>query len=200
MYKAIVFDLGNVLLNFDYKIIINSLNKIEAGLGDKFEKLYSENYYLHEDLEKDQISVDDFTDTILQWLNNKITAEEFHHIYSGIFSPNEEMISLLPELKQNYKIFLLSNTNYIHQKYGWEKHDFIKLFDKLIPSHKVKARKPELEIFKAAEKIIGYKSSEIFFTDDILEYVEAAKLAGWDAVQFQGYKKFLHELKRKNIL
>jgi len=200
MYKAIVFDLGNVLLNFDYQIVVNSLNDIELGLGDRFEKLYYKNYHFHKDLETDKISVKDFTGTMLQWLNNKVTAEQFYHIYSDIFSPNEKMVALLPKLKQNYKLFLLSNTNYIHQKYGWENCNFLKYFDKLIVSHEVKARKPEAAIFKAAEKIMGCNSPEIFFTDDILEFVNAAKVAGWDAVQFLGYDNLLEEMKRKNIL
>lgn len=200
MYKAIVFDLGNVLLKFDYQIIIDAINKIESGLGDKFKRLYYENYQLHEDLEKDLISVDDFTKTMIDWLENKVSVELFYHIYSDMFVPNEDVINLLPELKKNYKLFLLSNTNYIHQKYGWENYAFLKQFNELILSQEVKARKPEPEIFERAQEIIGCEPSEILFTDDIEEYVDAAKSAGWDAVQFIGYSELINELELRNIL
>ena len=38
--KVIVFDLGNVLINFDYSKISTALNKIDTGLGDRFIKIY----------------------------------------------------------------------------------------------------------------------------------------------------------------
>lgn len=200
MYRAIVFDLGNVLLKFDYQIIINTLNNIEKGLGDKFAELYYKNYHLHEQLEKDEISVEDFTNTMLNWLNHKVTAEEFYHIYSDMFSPNKEVIELLPKLKLNYKLFLLSNTNYIHQKYGWQQYEFLKYFDKLLLSQELKTRKPEQTIFKKAQEIIGCKPAELFFTDDVAEYVEAAKKSGWDAVQFTGFDSLQTELRNRKIL
>ena len=200
MYKAIIFDLGNVLLNFDYNIIINSLNNVEPGLGNKFEKLYYENYQLHEDLEKDKISVAKFTEIILFWLEKKVSPEQFYNIYSDMFNPNKDVINLLPILKNKYKLYLLSNTNYIHQKYGWEQYEFLKHFDKLILSHEVKARKPEREIFTIAQKIVDCSPSHIFFTDDIPEYVNAAKSAGWDAVQFVGYSQLVNDLKSRNII
>ncbi len=200
MYKAVVFDLGNVLLKFDYQIIIDSINKIEKGLGDKFAQLYYDNYHLHEQLEKDDISVQDFTNIMLTWLDNKITAEKFYHIYSDMFTPNNDVIELLPKIKLNYKLFLLSNTNYIHQKYGWQQYEFLKYFDKLILSQEIKARKPEEEIFKKAQEIISCKPAEIFFTDDVAEYVEAAKKSGWDAVQFTNFDGLDTELRKRNIL
>lgn len=200
MYKAVILDLGNVLLKFDYQIIIDSINNIDPGLGDEFAQRYYNNYHLHEQLEKDEISVEDFTKIILKWLNYKISANEFYHIYSDMFTANKEVIELLPRLKNNYKLFLLSNTNYIHQKYGWQQYEFLKNFDKLLLSQELKARKPEQEIFKKAEKIIGFDPAEIFFIDDVAEYAEAAKLWGWDAVQFTGIDDLLVELGKRKIL
>ncbi|MDZ7764577.1 MAG: HAD family phosphatase [Melioribacteraceae bacterium] len=198
--KIIVFDLGNVLIPFDYKIIIDNLNKIETGLGNKFENLYAENYHVHQAFEKAEISTDEFTKTMLGWLDNKIDAEQFYHIYSDLFTVNEEMVELLPILKQNYKLVLLSNTNYIHQKYGWEKYDFLNHFDKLILSHEVGARKPEENIYKAVESYTGENPETHFFTDDVQEYVQAAKSLGWDAVQFRSADEYKTALKERNII
>ncbi len=199
-YRVIVFDLGNVLIPFDYNIIIDSINKIEPGLGDKFKKLYYENYNFHQELEKNNLTPGEFTSKMLTWLDNKIDAEKFYHIYSNIFTVNEKMISLLPRLKENYKLVLLSNTNFIHQKYGWEKYGFLKHFEKLILSHEVGAAKPEIEIYRAVEKFTNEPSNTHFFTDDIPEYVDAAKSIGWDGVVFTTYENFISSLHEKSII
>ena len=198
--KIIVFDLGNVLIPFDYKIIIDNLNKVESGLGNKFEKLYADNYNIHQAFEKAEISVEEFTKTMLSWLDNKVNAEQFYHIYSNLFTVNEEMVELLPILKQKYKLVLLSNTNYIHQKYGWEKYSFLSHFDKLILSHEVGARKPEVNIYKVVENYTGENPEAHFFTDDVQEYVQAAKSLGWDAVQFRSADEYKTALKERNII
>lgn len=198
-YSAIVFDLGNVLIPFDYTRSIDKLNQIEKGLGDKFIEFYKSNYNYHRDFERGKITENDFVNRMLEIIDHKIDAETFRKYYADIFSLNEDVISLLPELKKNYKLFLLSNTDSIHQKYGWQKYDFLKYFDKLILSHETGSVKPEEKIYREVEKVSGFPSAEHFYIDDIQEYVDAAIKIGWDAVQFVDYKKLVSDLKSRNI-
>lgn len=199
-YSAIVFDLGNVLIPFDYKVAISKLNKIEEGLGNRFMEFYKSNYHFHRDFEKGLIPESDFINTMLKAAEHKIDEETFKNYYADIFSVNKEVVSLLPILKKEYRIFLLSNTNSLHQDYGWQKYEFLKYFDKLILSHKVGSIKPEEKIYKEVEKASGLPSAEHFYIDDIQEYVDAAIKIGWDAVQFVDYHRLEHDLKNKNIL
>ena len=126
--------------------------------------------------------------------------KHFKKYYADIFSVNEDVISLLPILKNDYKLFLLSNTDSIHQKYGWQKYEFLKYFDKLILSHEVNSVKPEEEIYRAVEEASGLPSEEHFYIDDIQEYVDAAIKLGWDAVQFVEGFKIGRDLKSRNII
>lgn len=199
-FSAIVFDLGNVLIPFDYKIAINKLNNIEPGLGDHFLEFYNSNYNIHRDFESGKISKETFLDKMLKAVNHKIDTETFCYIYSDIFTTNEDVVSLLPKLKFHYKLFLLSNTNSIHQEYGWQKYGFLNYFDKLILSHEVKSIKPEEKIYREVEKASGVLSEEHFYIDDIKKYVDAAINIGWDAVQFVDYEKFVTDLRIRNIL
>jgi len=199
-YSAIVFDLGNVLIPVDYDILINKLNRLEECLGERFIEYYRSHYSVHRDFERGKIPEDVFIDQMLKVIDNKIDAETFLKYYSDIFTVNEEVVSLLPKLKKNYKLFLLSNTDSIHQKYGWQKYEFLKYFDKLILSHEVGAVKPEEKIYRAVEAASSLPSEEHFFIDDIREYVDAAKNIGWTAVQFMGYEKLLEDLKDNKII
>jgi len=199
-YSAIVFDLGMVLIPFDYNIAVNRFNRIEQNLGNRFIEFYNSNYHFHREFEKGMMTESEFINKMLTAVDHKIDSESFCKIYSEIFSVNKDVASLLPILKKDYKLFLLSNTNSIHQKYGWQKYEFLKYFDKLILSHEVKSLKPEEGIYRAVEEASGFPSEEHFYIDDIQEYVDAAKKLGWDAVQFLNYKKLASDLKERNIL
>lgn len=198
-YSAIVFDLGNVLIPFDYSKVIERLNTIEPGLGNKFYDFYKSNYHIHRDFERGKIPEQEFINKMLSVLDYQTDGETFCKYYSDMFTMNEEVISLLPVLRKNYKLYLLSNTDPIHKKYGWEKYEFLKYFDKLILSFETGSVKPEEKIYRTVEYASGFPSEEHFYIDDIQEYVEGAKRIGWDAVQFVDYKKLLSDLKERNI-
>jgi len=198
--SAIVFDLGNVLLPFDYTAAIKKLNQIEPNLGNRFIDFNNSNYPLHRDFEKGVISEAYFLDIMLDAVDHKINVETFCKTFSDIFTANKKIISLLPVFKKDYILFLLSNTNSIHQEYGWKQYEFLKYFDKMILSHEVKSLKPEEKSYREVERASGLSSSKHFYIDDIQEYVAAAKKIGWDAVQFVDYEKLLTDLELRNII
>ena len=136
----------------------------------------------------------------MNYLDHTIDEETFCKYWSDIFSFNDDVIALLPILKKKYKLYLISNTNSIHKKYGYQNYEFLKLFDKLILSHEVKFIKPEKEIYLEVQKVSGFPSEEHIFVDDILEYVDAAKSLGWDGIQFLGYDDLVMNLKEREIL
>ncbi|MBK7631641.1 MAG: HAD family phosphatase [Ignavibacteriales bacterium] len=199
-YSAIVFDLGQVLVRFDYKHFVEKINKHKAGIGEQFLELYKQNYNVHRDFEKGKISEKVFIAQMLEYLEHCIDEETFCKYWSDIFSFNEEVIALLPRLKKNYKLYLVSNTNSIHKKHGYENYELLKLFDKLFLSHEVGFIKPEEEIYRAVENVSGFLPEEHIFVDDILEYVDAAKKLGWDGIQFVSYDDLLYNLKAREII
>jgi putative hydrolase of the HAD superfamily len=199
-YSAIVFDLGQVLLPFDYNIFIEAIDKHKQGLGKAFIDKYNSNYNIHRDFERGKIPEDKFISQMLNWLEHKITSEQFCRYWSSIFSLNNDVISLLPRLKKNYKLFLLSNTNSIHKKYGYHHYDFLNYFDRLILSHEVGYVKPEEQIYREVEKVSRLASEEHIFIDDIKEYADAARLIGWDSIRFETYNQLTDELGVRGIL
>ncbi len=194
--KVIVFDLGNVLIPFHYTILIDRLNKIESGLGEYFAEKYQNNYSVHRSFEKGEMQEKDFISVMLDWTKNKIQPEEFKLIYSEIFTTNNRMINLLPELKKDYRLVLLSNTNSIHEKYGWKKFDFLTHFEKLFLSHKVGAVKPEKEIYLAVQNYTNEKPEAHLFVDDIAEYTEEAKNLGWKTINFKNEEQAINDLSK----
>ncbi len=194
-----VFDLGNVLLPFDYKVILEKLERIEKGMGEKFAQYYRDHYDVHRKYERGEISSDQFTEILLGVLDHKLSKEQLVRIYSDMFTVNDGLVAVLPVLKKNYKLVLLSNTNDIHERYGWRKNEFLNLFDKLVLSHKVGAVKPEEKIYRAVMEFTCVPPAEHFYIDDIAEYVAGGKKMGWDAVQFVGNRELFAEFDKRGI-
>jgi putative hydrolase of the HAD superfamily len=199
-YSVVVFDLGNVLINFDYDIAVDKFNKIEPGLGQQFLAHHKNNYRIHREFEKGNISVPEFIDAALKGVNHKVKPDTFAKIYSDIFTPNNDVITLLPILKEKYKLILLSNTDPLHKKFGWESYVFLSYFDHKVLSFEVGAVKPEIKIYKTVEELSRVAPKEHLYIDDIFEYTETAKKLGWDTIQFIDYKNLLEELRIKNIM
>lgn len=199
-YSVIVFDLGKVLINFDYDIAVNRFNKIEPNLGNDFFAHFKNNYHIHREFERGKISIHDFIQFALKGINNKIDTDTFSKIYADIFTAHDDVISLLPTLKKNYMLILLSNTDPLHKQYGWEKYEFLSYFDHKVLSFEAGAVKPEEKIYKAVEMISRVPSADHLYIDDIKEYTEAAEKMGWDAVQFLNYEQLVEELKNRKVL
>lgn len=199
-YKVIVFDLGNVLIPFNYEIAFSKLEKIEKGLGDHYRIFLKENYPLHRAFEAGEIAESVFIKKHLNAVKNLIDGETFCSLYSEIFTVNEDTAALLPKLKMNYRLMLLSNTNSIHKKYGWEQYPFLANFEKLFLSHELKYVKPQKEIYEAVTSYTGELPATHIFIDDIAEYAEGARACGWDAIQFTGYTDLVNELTARGIL
>ncbi|MGE5682699.1 MAG: HAD family hydrolase [Bacillota bacterium] len=199
-YSVIVFDLGNVLIPFDYTIMINRLEAVKEGLGKKFMEHYKKNYDIHRKFERGDIKEDDFLEIMLESCERTVDRETFCRYYSEIFTENKEVSALLPELKNKFKVVLLSNTNGIHREYGYKHYEFFKHFDKLILSHEVGAVKPEPEIYKAVENYTGMPAEEHIFIDDVADYAEGARKMGWDAIQFKNPEQLKNELKSRGII
>ncbi len=200
MIEVLVFDLGNVLIPFDYGGLLKKLNELKSGLGEKFARLYKENYEVHRRFEKGLLTEDEFLKIMIEWTEGLLNKEEFCFYYSNIFEENKELAALLPSLRKKFKLVLLSNTNAIHKKYGWEKFEFLKYFDALILSHEAGAVKPEAIIYKAVMDFTNLPAESHLFIDDIEEYVNAAKSLGWQGIQFKSNEKLFAEFKRLGII
>lgn len=198
--KVIVFDLGNVLIPVHIERIRENLEKIDIGLGERFRSRFQNNLDVHDKYERGALSDDEFLNVMMEWTEHKLDKEKFSLIYSDIFSLNTEVVSLLPKLKENYRLILLSNTDYLHKKYGWIKYDFIKYFDKLILSFEAGSRKPEDKIYLAVEEFTKEKPEHHLFIDDLELNIKKAIDLGWDGIIFENFEKLISELSLRKIL
>ena len=199
MIKAVIFDLGRTLIPFDFARGYAAM----AGLCryDPREirgRLAGTN--LVERFETGLIEPHAFVDEFSRILEVKVDYPEFCRIWSSIFLP-ETLVpeSMVQGLRRSYKLLLLSNTNAIHFEMIRESYPLLRHFDSFVLSYEVGAMKPAPKIYWEAIARAGCGPEECFYTDDIAEYVAAAKNEGMDAVQFVSCEQLEHELRSRGV-
>ncbi len=196
--KAILFDMGNVLLFFNARISSKAFSEA-TGLSE--EEIW-ELFFISE-LERrytrGEISSKTFYEQVNQYFPKKVDYETFARLWNDIFTENTEMDELLAKLKKHYPLYMISNTNDLHFEYIKKSFKVTKHFTGFFPSHEVGHRKPSHEMFKHVLKEIKFKPEETVFVDDIIEFVESAKQVGMNAVQFTTRKNLEQELRSLGI-
>jgi len=199
MHKAIIFDLGKVLVRFDFGIAYRKLESICPYQADEIPKRLVATDLVTR-LETGLIEPRDFVEQASQLLDLKVGYEEFCQIFSCIFTDILIPEGMLEALARRYRLILLSNTNALHfhllqEKYG----QLLRHFHRRVLSHEVHAMKPHPDIYRAAVDAAGCRADECFYTDDILKFVDAARAFGIDAVQFESCPQIERELRARGI-
>jgi len=198
VYKAVIFDLGRVLVNFDFKRGYQALEGLCPYGAAEIPKRLSSNDLVQR-FETGLVEPRDFVAQMSAALDLQIDYEHFCRIWNSIFTETIIPEEMLAGLARRYRLLLLSNTNAIHFEGMRKTHPMLRHFHHLVLSYEVKAMKPRPEIFRAALGLAGCRPEECFYTDDIAEYVAAARKLGIDAVQFQSFVQLQQELTRRGI-
>ncbi len=193
--KTLFFDLGNVLLFFDHRRMEDQVAKL-CNLDHKVVETTLRSHW--DAYEKGQID----TRAVLKALGADVPLEEFMRAVGDIFVlPNHPVIELALKLKEKgHPLFLLSNTCEAHFKYALEHYPFLRQFDGYVLSYEAGASKPERSIYETALKIAGCSAEECFYTDDIPEYVTAARSLNIDAAQYSTPEELMEHLTNRKIL
>ncbi|HEY7389748.1 MAG TPA: HAD family phosphatase [Bryobacteraceae bacterium] len=198
MHKAIIFDLGKVLVSFDFKIGYRALERACPHQAVEIPRRIAKTG-LVERLEKGLIGPEDFVRRLSEALELRLEYADFCRAWSSIFHGQLLADRVLESLAAHYRMLLLSNTNAIHWEMIRENYPMVRYFHDRILSFEVHSMKPELQIFQAAVARAGCRPEECFFTDDIADNVEAAKRLGMDAVQFESPAQLEEEMSRRGI-
>lgn len=201
--KAIVFDLGKVLIDFSVdRACAQVAQLIEVSPNRIYEFLFTDGREFA--FERGLISFSELHREFETSFNTTVDAQRLAHAASDIFQPIDETIEILKNLNTTHRgkrpIILLSNTNEIHWQHIEDRWSVSKWFDDLVLSFEVKSMKPEEKIYQEAVKRSGYNAIDCFFVDDVPVNVEGARNIGMDAELFSGPDKLRLDLKARGIV
>jgi putative hydrolase of the HAD superfamily len=185
---AIIFDLGGVIINLDYNRTSQAFE--ELGLSN-FKEVYSQfaQNSLFDDFETGKISAPHFINKLLPILPKSTSPNQVVAAWNAmILDFPKQKIALLSELKNKYRVFLLSNTNEIHMvkvKREWKKvseYPMEDYFETIFLSHEMGMRKPDPEIFSTVCEREGLNPAKTLFIDDSPQHIEGAKSVGLNTI------------------
>lgn len=200
MIRALIFDLGRVIVPFDFRLGYARMAE-RCGLEPDEVRARLKSDGLVRAFESGGIGRHEFHRRVEQLLGTAVPYGEFCEIWFSIFLP-ETLVSdaFLAALHARHRLVLLSNTNPIHFEMIRERYPELRHFDAFVLSYEVGAMKPEPRIYAAAIEAGRCAPHECFFTDDIPEYVEGARQAGIDAVVFEGQEALERELRARGVV
>lgn len=179
---AIIFDLGKVLVDFDYSI---AARKIAARSTKQIPDL---RHFLGSSpilarYESGALTRRQFFAEMQQATGFAGDIDEFSDDLADIFLPIGPMVGLHEELRQRgLPTYIFSNTNGIAIGHIRHNFPFFRNFDGYVFSYEVKSMKPRPEIYEAMEKMSGKRGGDLIYIDDRPENIATGNARGWRAI------------------
>lgn len=185
--RNIIFDFGNVLFDIEMPRIREALQQYYGAHYTKaFEAIKAQG--ILELYEVGGVSTEEFVDFIRRaggqpFLSEEQVVSAWNAIFIGMPRPR---FDFLLQLRKEYKVFLLSNINNLHEQwiadYMVREHgiaDYERTyFDGVYMSHLIRLRKPNTEIYEYVLADAELDPRETIFFDDLEENVAGARLTG----------------------
>jgi glucose-1-phosphatase len=200
MIKTVVFDLGKVLLEFDYSIAARKI-----AVGGKLSAEQLTHFINHNPLvvryETGLVSSEDFYRQICALTGFSGGVVEFSKYFADIFAPIEPMIRLQAALRsQGLPTYIFSNTNEMVVEYIRREFPFFANFDGYVFSFEHRVMKPGARLYEEVERLTGCRGAEILYLDDRPENVAAGAERGWETIHHTSPEQSIEAVRKLGLL
>jgi FMN phosphatase YigB (HAD superfamily) len=188
MVEAIIFDIGNVLLRFDFSLVTQRIAPFCAADALNIHSLLEP---LKVELESGRMDGETFLQEASLIIGYTGGRSLFRSAWQEIFTPIEATHHLVNQLHGTLPLFLLSNTNDLHAEYFLSRYPVFAHFQNAVYSHECGLMKPASSIYVHTLEKFGLRAEQVFFIDDLAPNVEAARASGWHT---HHYREDAHHL------
>jgi HAD superfamily hydrolase (TIGR01509 family) len=197
---ALVFDLGKVLVDFDYSIAARRIVPLCSPPCDPA-KFFTQHAGLLEKYELGKFTTQEFFNQLKAATGFSGKQEEFNSFFADIFTPMPEMIALQSELrKTRMPAYIFSNTNDLAIDHIRRRFPFFSDFDGYVLSYEHGAMKPSARLYEIVERASGRRGAEIIYLDDRPENVEAGVARGWQGILHESAETTRTALQKLGLL
>ena len=180
--KAVVFDLGKVLVDFDYGIAARAVAARARVSAPEVAKLIAETSLLIT-YETGGLATDAFYKQVCDATGFCGDLKEFGICFGDIFTPIEAMIDLHARIRDaGVPTYIFSNTNELAIAHIKRTFPFFSTFKDYVYSFEEGALKPDEKIYGAVERRTRLCGAEILYIDDRPENIDAGKRRAWQAI------------------
>jgi len=181
--KAVIFDLGKVLLDFDYEKLARDMQRHCAISAEELLSSALCVSGLQQRYESGLLSSQAFFEEVKRISGFRLGYKEFEPIFADIFNPIPEMIDLQGRLQaRGIPTYIFSNTNEIAIKHIRQAYPFFSNFTGYIYSYEHRSMKPDSRIYEAVEKMTKADRADLLYIDDRLENIKQGRERGWQVI------------------
>lgn len=198
--SVVVFDLGKVLVNFDYGIAARRFAARGTMTLPEIALYISQSpLFLH--YETGALTTQQFYAEICRVTGFRGDLAEFDKCFADIFFPIEPMIQLHAALRQQgVPVYIFSNTNELAAEHIRRSFPFYANFDGHILSYQHGVMKPDARLYEVVERECGRRGNEILYLDDRPENVAAGAARGWQAILHESPEKSWAAIQKLGLL
>ena len=179
---AIIFDLGRVLVDFDYSVAAKKIAARSTKPPLDLHAFLGSSPVLVA-YESGQLTRLQFFEAIRDTIGFQGSLQEFGGYFADIFTEMPGTIALHAELRRKgFKTYIFSNTNDLAIEHVRRNFPFFQNFDGYIFSYEVGGVKPQPEIYAAMEQRAGRRGADLVYIDDRAENIASGAARGWRAV------------------
>ena len=196
MQPVFIFDLGKVLVDFDYSIAARKIAaRSDKAPADLHAFLGSSPLLV--EYESGRLTRQTFYEAIRDAIGFRGDVAEFGNYFAEIFTEMPGTIALHAELRRRgFKTYIFSNTNDLAIEHVRRDFPFFQNFDGYIFSYEVGAMKPDAPIYEAMETMCGRRGADLIYLDDRAENIAAGAARGWRTVLHASPEQSRRELAR----
>jgi HAD superfamily hydrolase (TIGR01509 family) len=196
----VAFDLGKVLVDFDYHIAVSRIAARSKLPPDGIKTFLGCSCAII-DYECGRLTREEFYEQARKATGFRGTIEEFGDFFADIFTEIPPMIELHAGLRRRgIPTYIFSNTNDLAVEHIRRNFPFFRNFDGYIYSYEVGAMKPEAKIYEVLEKLAGRHGADIVYLDDRPENAAAGAARGWRTILHETPEKTRVALKGFKLL
>ena len=198
--SIVVFDLGKVLVDFDYSIAGRRIAARSKMSSAEVQKYLDHSPLLYR-YETGLMTRHEFFEEVRETTGFRGGLEEFAGFFADIFTEMPEMTALHAALRsKGIPTYIFSNTNDLAIEHIRRNFPFFAGFDGYIFSYEVRAMKPAVKIYEDLEEMSGKRGAEILYLDDRPENVEAGAARGWQVILQTDPAKSRSDVERLGLL
>ena len=185
MIRVAVFDIGKVLLDFDYGIFVGRMAPRTHLDVPALDRLLNQSPLLAE-YESGGLDCAAFFKEIQKETGYDGTRDEFAALFEDIFTPIDEVVAMHKQIAASgLPTYTMSNTNPMAVYHIQQKYSFWPLFSGHVLSFEHGSLKPESELYYQLEVVSDCAGKEIVYLDDRPENVAVGKARGWQVIQVE---------------
>ncbi len=178
MIDAFLFDIGRVIVQFDFDLIYRRLEPLAGrpltGVAQQIAPMLIP-------LETGQLTAADFVQQATALIGGGVTEHDFATAYMEIFTPNEPMWRTVERVASKVPVYLFSNISALHEIWLLKEYDVFQHFKGGLFSWRCGSMKPDDEIYRQGLELLGVPAERIGYVDDLEPNIATGRRFGFQS-------------------